>query len=369
IAKNERKFLPVLALAVAGFILSHNVIAAIFLPFFLLISLRLIREKLKIISAFGLGIIAASFFWIPAIFDIRFVRLSQIKVSEVADHLVSFQRLFIPQWGYGPNPNGQDPLPVQIGIVVFFIFLGALYLRFLGKIKDKLVDLGLLIFIVVVFLMTRASLPIWQFVPAIDVIQFPWRLLSLVVFIAAYLTATVVNFSRKKEFMSVLVILAAIVSTITYVKPASFVERGDGFYATNEDSTTVRDEYLPLWAGEKPKQRADYKIEILEGIAKIDNPKIRPTKYQATIDVEEESRLQINTVYFPGWQVIADNQKVKIDYQNQFGLIQFKLPKGKYEVIISYGKTPVHLASEMVSLAAIITAGVLVFREWQNRNS
>lgn len=368
IARGQKIFLPILSLAMAALILSHNVIAILFLPFLIITAFLLIEKaKRETFLAFFLGILISTFFWLPAIYDLKFVRLSYIQVSTIADHLVNFSNLIAPSWGYGPNPNGGDPLPVQIGIVPIFIIAISAYLHFKSKIKNTYISFLLLIIVGVILLMTKVSLPAWQTVLRIDVIQFPWRMLSLMVFVVSFLTASLIGASRQKNLMVAILTIAAITSTIVYTKPANFTNKGDSFYATNEDSTTVRDEYLPLWVKEKPKQRADQKIIVENG--QILSANIAAANYQAVIKTDQETNVQVNSIYFPGWQVKVDGKLTLIDYQNPYGLLNFKLPKGTHQVIIKYARSPVHLTSEIVSLFALLVTGLYFYRLWPKRNS
>ena len=63
-----------------------------------------------------------------------------------------------------------------------------------------------------------------------------------------------------------------------------------------------------------------------------------------------------------------DGTRQTIDYQNKHGLITFSLPKGRHEVIIKYGKTSVHLASEIISLLALIGTGGYLYFLWRRQN-
>ena len=369
VAKGKKIFLPLLAASVALLITSHNVIAILLLPLFFLIAMFLIKkDKLKISAAFFSGLLICAFFWVPAIYDLQYVRLSQIKVSQITDHVSSLNKLIIPSWGYGPTPQGPEGLSPQIGIVALAVFIAAGFLFFKSKRKDKVIAFLLVIFFIVFLLMTNFLLFLWQNLPFIDVIQFPWRLLSVIVLISGLLAAFVFDSIKNKRLITILVIAASITSTIIYTKPKNFVDREEGFYATNEATTTVRDEYLPLWVKESPDKRAGQKIELTnKGI--LSNLKIRPANYQATIITQGESDVLVNTIYFPGHQVLVDGKRVPINFQNEFGLITFQLPKGIHEVIITYGKTPVHLVSEIVSLLALIGTGVWFYALWRKQNS
>ena len=369
LAKGQRIFLPVLVISVGLLMTSHNVIAVLFIPLLFLIAILIVKEeRLKITEAFFAGFLISAFFWIPSLYDLQFVKLSQIKVSQITDHVSSLNKLIIPSWGYGPTPQGSEGLSPQIGIVALAVFIAAGFLFFKSQRKDKVIAFLLVIFATVFLLMTNFSLFLWQNLPFIDVIQFPWRLLSVIVLISALLAAFIVDSIKNNRSITILIIVASISSTIIYTNPKNFVDREDGFYATNEATTTVRDEYLPLWVKESPYKRAGQKIELTNR-GELSNLKIRPTNYQATITAQEESDILVNTIYFPGHKVQVDGKKVPINFQNKFGLITFQLPKGIHEVIITYGKTPVHLASEIVSLLALIGTGVWFYTLWRKQNS
>lgn len=370
VAKGSRVFLPAIAISVAGLILSHNVMAIIFLPFFLTMALILVKkDKLAIVGAFFLGILITTFFWLPALYDLRFVRFSQIDISSISDHLVNPGNLIIPSWSYGPTPNSPTGMSVQFGIVALAIFLSVFYLRQRVKTKNLLSDIFLIIFVLVFFLMTKFSLPFWRNLPFVDIIQFPWRLLSLIVFIAAFLAAYVINIlQKKKTILAALIIAASVISTIAYTKPSVFINREDGFYSTNEDSTTVKDEYLPLWASAAPPERANQKIKVNPNQAIVNTAEIKPARYKAIITANDNTEVQVNSVYFPGWQAKVDNGKVPIDHQNKYGLITFNLPQGEHEVIIYYGRSSSHLVSEMISAVAILITGIFFYSERKNSN-
>ena len=370
VANNQRIFLPILAISTALLIVSHNVIATLLLPLFLIISILLIKiERLKITVAFLSGFLISTFFWLPALYDLQFVKLSQIEISNIADHVTSVGKLIVPRWGYGPTPEGIGGFSPQIGVAAMAIFFATCFLALKSKRKDKIIVSLIIIFVTVFLSMTKYSLPLWQNVPLIDVIQFPWRLLSIIVVISALFAAFVVDAIKNKILISSLIIIASFISTMVYTKPSNFIEREEGYYTTNEDTTTVKGEYLPVWVREKPQARANQKIEVGQD-ATIVSSKINATNYQAVIKAPDQTTVRVNTIFFPGWKAFVDGNDVDITYQdNDYGLMSFKLPKGEHKVIIKYGKTPVHLASEIISLVALIATGYYFVILWRKQNS
>ena len=370
VTKGRRLFLPLLALFAAGLTLSHNIMAVLFLPILFIVALILTKnEKLHLFLAFFGGVLMSVFFWFPAIYDLRFVKFSQIKISAISDHLVTFTNLIVPSWGFGNLPVGEGGFSPQIGLVAIAIFISAIIFRLIDNKRNIFVDFLLILFTLSGFLMLNLSSPFWSLVPFVDIIQFPWRLLSVVVFTSAILAAFVIQKSNKRQIVALIIILAAVISTAVYTKPKAFIERADSFYSTNEDTTTARDEYMRIWVEGKPKMRADNKIEILEGGGEIISQQVLPAKYKARIEAQDDVKVQVNSIYFPGWQVKVDGQNQIINYQNKNGLITFGLSKGSHEAIIRYGKTPVHLTSEVISLIALVGTGSYFLCIWRKQNS
>jgi len=369
VAKGEKIFLPILAASVGLIITSHNVIAIVLLPLFFLITIFLVKkDKLKISVAFFAGLLISAFFWIPALYDLQFVRLSQISVSNASDHLSPIYKLIIPSWGFGQTPQQEFGLSTQFGLISLTVFCASVFLFLASKSKDKIIGFLIIIYLAIFVLMTNYASAFWQ-VPYVDMIQFPWRLLSLVVLISALLCAYVVDSVKSQKIVMILIIASSIISTITYTTPAKFVDREEGFYSTNEDTTTVRDEYLPLWVKQKPQDRANQKIKI-EGNGEIISSEIKPTNYKANIKAQRDVIVGVSTIYFPGWQASVDGQKVNVDHlNNPNGLMSFKLPEGDHKVIIKYGKTPVHLFSELISLISLTGTGIYFVYLWRKQNS
>ena len=244
----KKLFLPLLSVAVAGLVLSHNVMAFLFLPILFVTGLILAgRSRLNIFVGFLGGLAISLFYWFPALYDLKYVKFSQIKISEITQHLTTINRLIIPSWGFGPLPQGHESFSPQIGLVTIAIIIAAFTFRILEKRKNLFVDFLLILCLLSAFSEISLSLPFWSNVPFVDIIQFPWRLLSLVVFASAILSAYVIETSSKRQIVSAIIILAAIISTAVYTKPKVFIEREDSDYSTNEDTTTVRDEYMPIW--------------------------------------------------------------------------------------------------------------------------
>ncbi|MEK7580952.1 MAG: 6-pyruvoyl-tetrahydropterin synthase-related protein [Patescibacteria group bacterium] len=365
IAKNSHIFYPFLSISVALLILSHNVIAFLFLPVLTAISLiEIKKDKIKALFAIILGVLMSTFFWFPALYDLQYVRLSQMRVANPIEHLIPLTKIIYSQWNFGSVPGQLNGFSAQLGVITALMICISIFIKIRKKDYSKLETFAIVVIIVSAFLISDVSSVVWKKIPLIDIIQFPWRLLSLVVFSTAILSAYCIE-KINKPILTVGIVFLVFALVISYTKPKGFLNYPDSYYSTNEASTTVLDEYMPLWVKGNP-QRVYSKI--IPGLFSISGSIIKSADYSVRINVWEDTKLKIATIYFPGFIATIDGKPTPISYDSD-GLINIQLPKGDHEVIIKYGKSPIHLASELISLTASFIVGILFFRLWQKQNS
>ena len=67
-----------------------------------------------------------------------------------------------------------------------------------------------------------------------------------------------------------------------------------------------------------------------------------------------ESRLRLNTFYFPGWTLYVDGVERPIDYSNPQGVMEFSLGSGLHGVKFVFEDTPVRAWAGRLSLLALL---------------
>ena len=145
------------------------------------------------------------------------------------------------------------------------------------------------------------------------------------------------------------------------ITPTRAVVRTDSYYATNDDTTTSRDELMPIWVKIKPTNRYDSKVQPVVEDTQITNLIYDSKSIRFEADAQADSRVQINTIYYPGWQFEIDSQASPISYDNPQGLMQLNLSKGKHMVYGKLSETPIRLAVDLVSLVSLAIIVTLLF--------
>ena len=216
-----------------------------------------------------------------------------------------------------------------------------------------------------IFLSSSWSNFIWQILPS-SFIQFPFRLLSYLGITLAFLSAFVISEMQgvSKKVLVVILFSAVIISSLSYLSPKTYFDKGEGYYLTNEASTTILDEYLPKWVKEKSTQRAPQKIEIIRGKGEIENTLYNNKEISFTTKSDQEMLVQINTIYWPGWWAVVDQKQTSISYNNPKGVIQLVLAPGSHQIKLVFSETPLRLFADSISVASL---AILIFLELRKK--
>lgn len=354
-----------IAIAFTLLILSHNAIGLMFIPFILFYILYLFQENKSkvrlILSAFSLilGFLLSFFFWFPAFMEGKYTLRDIVTRGEYSSRFVDLQSLLSSPWSFGIS--GQ--FSVQIGIIHIFLSILAAFLIYkLYKKKDSsfLLLAGSFGFLIVsIFLMLDRSSLVWEKLTILQKLQFPWRFLSVIVFLTSLMGAVFVSkvSLKNKNIIIAILIFAAIFSTRNFWGAKEYKLISDNFFKTTFNSTTDTGESAPIWSVRFMEKRPKEEIEVIEGSAEIKKVSRKTTYHKYLITTKEESRMRENTLYFPGWKVYDNGKEVKdVEFQDpkNRGLITFYLGRGIHNVDVKFEETRLRVFSNLISLSSIL---------------
>lgn len=346
----ERKSFFWVTLGLGFLIISHNTLAILFLAliiFYLILDILIAKEKKALIFKSGLIIILglglSAFFWSPAILELKYTIFSQTSVSRFSEYFAGWQ---------------------VIGPATLVVFILTLILFLTKKIKLAEHRLTVLLFTTGLLSLSFAasiSAPLWNLLP-VSFVQFPFRFLSVTILCTSFLIACILSqFSRQLKIgVGIIILMLIILSAGRFMIPSQFINKGEGFYTTNEGTTTVQNEYLPRWVKNIPTDRPQEKLEIITGEGEIKNQFSNSRKISADVELKNNSVVQANINYFPGWQGRVDGKKATIIYENEKGVIQIPVPKGEHQVLVIFSETPLRLFSDIISLGSILLLSGLI---------
>lgn len=363
--KTKKYYLVGGTISLAFLILSHNAISLMFMPLILIYAVYLILQSkdrrvlsinysLLILLGFGMS----AFFWIPGLLEGKYTLRNIVTAGSYFTRFVNFTDLLYGPWSYG----GSGQFTVQIGIVNWLALLStpiaAFYLH-RKRNKNYLLVLAFLFYsLISIFFMLKQSNSIWTRIMILQNFQFPWRFLGVTVFTTAALSGFLVQGFPKKIrlFLALILLIITLGLSKDYWYANGYLNKTDSFFTGIYSGTTDTGESAPIWSVRFMEKRPKARIEVIGGRAQMQELRRSSTNRVYKITAYEKARFRENTLYFPGWTVLADGKKSDVEFQDpqNRGLITFFVDKGEHLVEAKYQETKIRLVSDLISTSSLI---------------
>lgn len=388
----KNKFIALGAFSLGALVLSHNIMAYMFVPFVVVYALFLVLfvSKNKIYLIFDylkvavFGLLLSIYFWLPAILESSLMQYS--TVFNFYDHYPTLKQLITPFWGYGASvPGPYDTMSFYSGLTGVFVFLvGFLFFVFNYKKyenKEKAVLIwSALVLVVSVFMMNHRSSFFWQTLPLLPYFQFPWRFLAMLTLVYPLF---LISFSKIKNervslFVSILVVAFSVGNTFNYFKYSEFLGRNDEYYinryiplgTASEEYKKTGEEYLRLPKNTTTRPDKVYpRVYLDEGVNnvnfEVDN--INSLKSKIVTKSDSDFVLNYSKYYYPGWVAKIDGTEVKINPGSPYGQITIMVPEGEHQVEIYFKETLFRKLLNIVSLLTAVLLVILSIKKYKNK--
>ncbi|MBS1251290.1 MAG: hypothetical protein MAG451_00322 [Anaerolineales bacterium] len=389
------------AAAYAGLVLAHNISALIFTPVALTYALLLTRNTqhatrkryyLWTVATFALALILSAFYWAPALLEQDAVQLEGNLTGyfHYAGHFRSTNLVQAdPLFNFDVDAAGA---PFAMGLtqaLLGFLGLLAITIAIIRRIPQFTIHSSQLTIhnsffaataLIATFLITPWSKPLWDHIPLLPFVQFPWRWLSVQAFglslgIGA-LASSNLRFTSYVSRWSIAIILTLflIATTMPSLNVEYLPVRDDDITAerlmlyeafTGNIGSTVRAEYLP--AAVVPRPWASAALTQGEPAPPIgaDSAQLLsrgPASQQWRVTIDQQRDVIFPTYWFPGWRATIDGQPAGASAQPNHGGIRVSVPAGTHRIDLALGRTPIRLAAELASLVGVILLILLLTR-------
>lgn len=357
-------------------LLSSNPVALISFPALLLFLVwqagreRSRRALLWGIGCLVLGLGLAAFFWLPALVERGYVHLERLLEDYLhySQHFVYPHQFLHSPWGYGLSlPGPQDGMSFALGPVQLLLAAAAVWglwrLRRMGERAQMAIGFFLLLLLLSAFLASTAAASVWQWLPLLHYLEFPWRFLSLAALSSALLCGIpflLIPPHRSRLATGVMVVLIAglFLFGFPHARPEVLLDIDAADYSPEAIrerglAVTTAEEYEPLWVEERPVAQAAAPVTLVAGEARLLSSWLSPTRLEIQADVTQAARLQVNSFYFPGWTVAVDGRAWPAAPSQPQGLIEFTLEPGTHQVEVWFADTPLRRWSMVLSLGAL----------------
>lgn len=393
ILQNKHVGWLVLVLSTAALLLSHNLTAFIFVPFFILIILAqwLVQSRnwLQLLRTFGslaLGFGLATYYVIPALLESKYTQLRSLILTGYFDfrlHFLYLRQFFLDVWNYGGSQWGPDDgisfflgygllLATAIGAGAFFWQLKSNRWRMSTALWA---NIGLAALTGVALLLTTQKTQwLWEAVPFMSYLQFPWRYLLLITMLLMLLVATSWSVVRpsNRAVLACIVVGITLVTSWRYFQPAEYLSDSSALYYADagriaSHMSGILPDYIPqkFTLTDKPSTGIVYAQS-----SELDSQVLVDRTHQVLLAVQpnRDTQLTFGISDFPGWQVELDGRVVEHEVSSE-GLISIVVPQGTQLVSTRLTDTPVRRVADIVSvLSLLVVLSLVMYQTTQHRS-
>ena len=418
------------ALSTAALILTHNVMALMALPVcvgggWALASLGDAKDRrfpnrsaaiwtspllAGVVALLGIGL--AAFFWWPALHGRALTHAESSLTGGYYDfhrHFIQAWQLLDPRWSFGISASGAaNQMPVQIGLLHLLASLGALAMVLggwqgegdTGRRRVTWSIVGLCMISIGAFMCCRSSQLLWESLPLVRYVQFPWRFLALVVFGSAMCATALgdrfaaVASKRSSAMMVSLMGLIVIMAAYFPYYSQSYFLVGDGRTRSlvrvsagevdalqssgllipfglstptpadlrqMHERATSSDDFLPRDVKEKPSQPPSQFVQT-EGGQVVESDRLRFNHYRARVQLASPGTVKLLQFWFPGWRATVDGVRVTTAPAGSEAIVSCDAPAGDHVVEFRYYGLPERRTGITISiLSVLVGVGALSF--------
>ncbi|MGI4853040.1 MAG: hypothetical protein ACRYF4_03205 [Janthinobacterium lividum] len=311
----------------------------------------------------ALGLLLTSFFLLPAL-----VQAKDVQLDTAFEHGQGFRDNFLIRHTALTSRQTLHEVTAMMAAYVFallcvFVAIGVLRRRrprpvaetYPGSLRLLLSVLACLVF----FLMLPPSAFVWQHLPKLAVLQFPWRLLSLLTLVLAYAVALLVNEVRIRPSHAVLVSIAVSAMLMsagaaTYWRDPQQMEQHGLRPADVAARIQLRptQEYTPAGANNTGLQQMDSPSCSVASVAPTETLSVHPLQLRFHLQGPATCTLPLRN--YPRWTVLAQGRAAPL-IPRRDGRIMLQLPAADAVVEVRWRRGWDNVVGVALSLATLLT--------------
>jgi hypothetical protein len=324
----------------------------------------LLVAVVRVVSATGLGLALAAFFLLPACYEQRFVHIDYVTLRPEFNFRNTF--LFFPAADFIRHAPFQSRTTSLLQIITLFqaawATTGLLLILRTGKaINTVKREIGIAagVGLSCLFLMSRPSAWVWDWVPRLPQIQFSTRWLSVFSWAVALIGGMSLNLFRKGAPQSWLKLLHFSLAFIMVLGTGVLILNGC-FLSDQQNERARRSvqnapEYNPLaMVGWKRQEiwPIDEPFILLQGQAHISIQQWTAEHRSLVVEAETPVRIRIRLFNYPGWSVLDNGVVIIPSIDAATGAMVLDLSTGKHGIEIGFISTWWRTAALVLSLLA-----------------
>ena len=332
-------------------------------------------------GAIAVGVLIAGIYWVPALFSEQYIRTQKLWTP-----YFDFHRWFF-SFGEALHHDAGTKAFVErlfklIGIsTAIFAVCWLPAFRWRETVGTKKLAACFVLIAIAWFFMSSRSAFVWEHVPELWKVQFPWRI-AMVVDLAAAIAAlhALHCLQIHRDWFSAAALLVSLLALTWCFATADVLHELDPFdnqwWVTGRDNA-VRNgldapEYTTAW---NPSRADDTSTEIAGrrrlvydvDVGEIKIERWAPRRITLQVDLAQPTQVSVRQYYFPNWSARGDGGALHLRPAPKNGLLEVALPAGSYRVDLRLRLLRQELIGAALSSAGLICLLALSLRPPRRR--
>jgi len=336
-----------------------------------------ISSSMKLLMPVLIGLGLGAFFWLPAYWEMGSTGVSlMVKNAPTGfyDHFVCLGQLWNSPWGYGGSaPGCVDGMSLKLGKLQLMLTILGIILWFLSIRKRKVTKreiftgIGIALFFISAFATTQISKPVWNVIPFVSYIQYPWRLLTFSILGMGICAGSVIGYissPRIRHLVAAIIIIVGIAVNAKLFAPQYQYSRDTKDFETPAELrytiSKISDEYLPPDVA-RPENISEIVIHPIDGsdTLRVVDMYETDTYLKAQLVSRVSQPVTIKKAYFPGWKYYVNG--IPMDPSIVGGLPSVVVLEGMSTLEARFTDTPVRTLGNILSLVSVAVMGGIIY--------
>ncbi len=326
---------------------------------------KFISQSVKLVIGVLLGLASSSFFWIKVILEKDLMARTLIYEDLYYDYRLHFLLTPIQVFEGELRERIFETVTMWYDLMTLcaiVLVLSCAVSFLIWEKKSKFTMKGVwVVFIISVFLTLPFSSFVWDILPPLQDVQFPWRWVAIICITASVISASYLNFliewfkNKKRPFA--LIICGCILAVITLslsqiVRQAHYIEKDT--VSSNMEKTSKDIGFTFWWTIWTKKEAFENKEKVSVEDRKVEISNWTATNREFQISKGAATEARIATFYHPNWKAEVNGISVETK-PDENGAILIQLPKERANATIYFDEPFIISISKIVSIISFLS--------------
>ena len=160
--------------------------------------------------------------------------------------------------------------------------------------------------------------------------------------------------------LAIILVILALYTNRNHLRANEYFDYSDTRLETYSGTSNSDNEYRPKWDDGGIVNSILPEASISKGNGELKVVSSKSNLLELAVEAEEDIRLDVNILYFPGWKIFVDGKENKFKYTGEKGIIRVDLGKGYHMVEARFSEPLLAAVGDFISVTSFIILIIVI---------